>query len=86
MRNVVDEAVRQFSASVRRGLVKFRDDIPGWQFIKSHVEKVIYHRSKVTLIGSVPIGDDASEANRIPFRIDGQIQRHMRRDPNAIIA
>lgn len=86
MRNVVDEGVRQFSASVRRGLMGFKDDVSSRQFIKSHIEKVVYHDTKVTLLGSVPMSaDELSDADKIPFRIEGEIQRHLRRDPKAII-
>ena len=87
MRNAVEEGVQQFSASVRRGLAGFKDDVSSRQFIKDHIERVVYHDTKVTLIGSVPIsGDESSDADRIPFRIEGQILRYRRRDPKAIIA
>jgi hypothetical protein len=48
------------------------------QFLRDHVEKVIFLRSNVTIVGSVPIEQDPqqpSAANRLEFRIEGAIDR-----------
>jgi hypothetical protein len=50
------------------------------QFLVDHVEKIVYHRDKVTLIGCVPVELKQAESitgSTLPFHIEGQIDRAM---------
>jgi hypothetical protein len=50
------------------------------QFLVDYVEKIIFHRDKVTLIGCVPIELKQAESitgSSLPFHIEGQIDRAM---------
>jgi hypothetical protein len=49
------------------------------QFLLDHVEKIVYRRYKVTVVGSVPVILNPAPANmpaavpRLPFQIEGEI-------------
>lgn len=80
--DVVDASIRQFCESVRTGLVAGSDDDNRRRLVKDHIEKVVYDHGCVALLGSVPIKhkvyedqDQASDASRIQFKIEGRIQR-----------
>jgi hypothetical protein len=47
------------------------------QFLREHVEKIIYHRDTVALLGSIPLigHTNSAHSDKIAFRIDGQIAR-----------
>ena len=48
------------------------------QFLVDHIEKIIYHRDSVTLIGAVPIELKQARlitGSTLPFRIEGAIDR-----------
>src|SRR5262249_26642802 len=50
------------------------------QFLVDHIEKIIYHRDKVTLIGCVSVEHKQSQSitgSSLPFHIEGQIDRAM---------
>jgi site-specific DNA recombinase len=75
----IDPSIRRFSESARTRFERCADFDSKRQFLRDHVEKVIFLRSKVTIVGSVPIeqGDhqQLSAANRLAFRIEGEIDR-----------
>ena len=68
----VDASIRQFCASARARLQACADLDAKRQFLVGQVERVIYNRYKVTLVGSVPV-QAASEETRLQFRIEGEI-------------
>ena len=46
------------------------------QFLREHIEQFIYNRSKVTLLGSVPVQRGTYQsAAPVPFRIEGELDR-----------
>jgi hypothetical protein len=45
---------------------------PARQFLVDHVERVIYNRYNVTIVGSVPVQSASGEA-KLQFRIEGKI-------------
>jgi hypothetical protein len=47
------------------------------EFLGGHIERVIYNRYKVTIVGSVPV-QSASGETKLKFRIEGEI------DPKAV--
>lgn len=70
--NFVDASVRQFCASANARLLEAADFDAKRQFLVGHVERVIYNRYKVTILGSVPI-QSASGETTVQFRIKGEI-------------
>jgi site-specific DNA recombinase len=73
----VDASIRQFCASARARVQACADFDAKRQFLVEHVERVIYNRYRVTLVGSIPV-HSASGETKLQFRIEGQI------DPKAI--
>jgi hypothetical protein len=46
------------------------------QFLVDHVQRIVYLRDKVTLIGSVPVRRGTFQApTPVPFRIEGELDR-----------
>jgi hypothetical protein len=70
----VDASVRQFCASARARFEACADFDTKRQFLVGHVDRVTYNRSKVTLLGSVPV-QSASGETKLQFRIEGEIDR-----------
>jgi hypothetical protein len=68
----VDASVRQFCASANARLQACADFDDKRQFLVGHVERVIYHRYDVTIVGAVPL-QSASGDTKLPFRIEGKI-------------
>jgi hypothetical protein len=66
----VDASVRQFCANANARLQECADFDDKREFLVGHIEKVIYHRYNVTMIGSVPLRS-ASGDTKLPFRIEG---------------
>ena len=70
----VDASIRQFCASARARLEACADFDAKRQFLVGHVERVIYNRYKVTIVGSVPV-QSASGEIKLQFRIEDEIDR-----------
>jgi hypothetical protein len=70
----VDASVRQFCANAKARLAACADLDVKRQFLVDHIERVIYDRYKVTLVGSVPVRAASGEIT-LPFRIKGEIIR-----------
>jgi hypothetical protein len=68
----VDASVRQFCANANARLQASADFDDKRQFLVGHVERVIYRRYDVTIVGSVPV-QSASGDTKLPFRIEGKI-------------
>jgi hypothetical protein len=80
----VDASIRQFCASARARLEACADVDAKRQFLVDHLERVIYNRYQVTIVGSVPI-QSASGATKLQFRIEGEIDpKAVRSRPRAI--
>jgi hypothetical protein len=71
----VDASVRQFCASARARFQACADFDAKRQFLLGHVERVIYHRYKVTIAGSVPVQSASGDDTKLQFRIEGEIDR-----------
>jgi hypothetical protein len=77
----VDASIRQFCASANARLQACADFDAKRQFLVGHVERVIYHRYKVTTVGSVSVLSGSGET-KLQFRIEGEIdQRAVRSGP-----
>jgi hypothetical protein len=80
----VDASLRQFCASANARFQACADFEAKRQFLADHVERVIYNRYKVTIVGSVPV-EPASGATKVQFRIEGEIdQKAVRSRPRTV--
>jgi hypothetical protein len=68
----VDASVRQFCATAKARLRACSDFDANRQFIVDHVERVIFNRYDVAIVGSVPVRTASGESG-LPFRIKGKI-------------
>jgi hypothetical protein len=68
----VDASIRQLCASANARFQAFGDFDAKRKFLVGHVERVIYNRYHVTIVGSVPV-QSASGETKLPFRIEGKI-------------
>ena len=68
----VDASVRQFCATAKARLQACSDFDANRRFLVDHVERVIYDRYNVTIVGSIPVRTESGES-KLPFRIDGKI-------------
>jgi site-specific DNA recombinase len=90
-KDLVDASIRQFCESVQAGLAAGNDDDTLRKLVKDHIGKIIYDHGRVIVLGSVPIRlrsrEDAgqeSEANKLPFKIEGAIKRRWHKKARAI--
>ena len=68
----MDASTRQLCASARARFQACADFEAKREFLLGHVERVIYNRYKVTIVGSVPV-QSASGDTKLQFRIEGEI-------------
>jgi hypothetical protein len=68
----VDASVRQFSATTKARWYDCTNDEMRRQFLLDFIERVVFDRYKITVIGSVPVTAGPG-ASSIPFRIKGEI-------------
>ncbi len=68
----VDASIRQFCATAKARLQASSDFDSRRQFLQGHIERVIYNRYNVTIVGSAPL-QSASGDTKLPFRIEGKI-------------
>jgi hypothetical protein len=68
----VDASVRQFCATAKARLQACSDFDANRQFLVAHVERVVYNRYHVSIVGAVPIRTESGET-KLPFRIEGKI-------------
>jgi hypothetical protein len=76
----VDDAIRQFCDRAATRLERCADFDTKRQFLVDHIEKIIYHRDKVTVIGSVPIELKQARSvtgSTLQFHVVGHIDRAM---------
>jgi site-specific DNA recombinase len=70
----IDASVRQFCANTRARFQACTDFEAERQFLVGHIERIVYNRYKVTVVGSVPM-QSASEETKLQFRIEGEIDQ-----------
>jgi hypothetical protein len=70
----VDASIRQFCASANARFHSCGDFDVRRQFLVDHVERVIYNRYKVTVVGFVPVQTASGQA-KLQFRIKGEIDQ-----------
>jgi hypothetical protein len=74
LEDFVDASVRQFCASARARFQECADFDAKRQFLLGHLERVIYNRYRVTIVGSIPVQSPSGET-KLPFRIEGEIDQ-----------
>jgi site-specific DNA recombinase len=80
----VDASVWQFCASARARLQECADVDLKRELLLGHIERVIYNRYKVMIVGSVPV-QSASGETKLQFRTAGEIdQKAVRSRPRSI--
>jgi hypothetical protein len=72
--NFVDASIRQFCATANARFEACADFDAKRQFLVGHIERVVYNRYEVTIVGSVPV-QSASGETKLQFRIEGEIDR-----------
>jgi site-specific DNA recombinase len=70
----VDASIRQFCATGNARLRACTDFDTKRQFLKDHVERVIFNGYRITITGSVPVRSIAGETT-LQFRIEGEISK-----------
>jgi len=70
----VDASIRQFCATGNARLQACADFDEKRQFLMDHVERVIFNRYKITIMGSVPVRLPSGETT-LKFRIEGEINK-----------
>jgi hypothetical protein len=68
----VDASVRQFCATAKARLQACSDFDANRRFLVDHVERVIFNRYDVAIVGSIPALTESGE-NKLPFRIESKI-------------
>jgi hypothetical protein len=72
MLGLFSEYVRQFCANANGRLLACGNFDDKREYLQGHVERVIYYRYDVAIVGSVPL-QSASGDTKLPFRIKGTI-------------
>jgi hypothetical protein len=68
----VDASVRQFCATAKARLQACSDFDANRLFLVDHVERVIYDRYNVAIVGSIPVRIESKES-KLTFQIEGRI-------------
>jgi site-specific DNA recombinase len=68
----VDVSIRQFCATAKARFSACSDADAKRQFVLDHIERVIYDRYEITIMGSVPVSS-APAGMKLSFRIEGKI-------------
>jgi hypothetical protein len=70
--DLVDASIRQFCATAKARLQACSDFDANRHFLLDHVERLIYNRYNVTIVGTIPVRTESGES-KLPFRIEGKI-------------
>jgi site-specific DNA recombinase len=68
----VDASIRQFCATAKARFQACSDFHANRRFLVDHIERVIYDRYNVTIVGTIPVRTESGES-KLPFRIEGKI-------------
>jgi hypothetical protein len=74
--DLVEQSIREYCARAKERFAQCTAFDVTRQFLLDHVERIVYNRSKVTLIGSLPVRRGTFQPPvPVPFRIEGEIDR-----------
>ena len=71
-KDFVDASIRQFCATAKARLQACSDFDANRHFLVDHVERVIFNRYDVTIVGTIPVRTESGES-KLPFQIEGKI-------------
>jgi len=85
--DMVERSIREYCARTKERLAKCSTFDMTRQFHVDHIQRVIYLRDKVTLIGTVPVQRGTFQsAVPVPFRIEGELDRNaIRAKPHKVL-
>jgi len=72
---VAGASIRQFCNSARARFEACADFEAKRQFLRDHVERIVFNRHKVTILGSAPVQSAIAKETKLTFRIEGEINR-----------
>jgi hypothetical protein len=73
---MVEKSIREYCARAKERLEKCVTFDMTRQFLIDHVQRIIYLRDKVTIVGNVPVQRGTFQsAAPVPFRIEGELDR-----------
>ena len=67
----VDASVRQFCATAKARLQACSDFDANRHFLVDHIQRVIYKRYNITIVGTIPVRTESAES-KLSFRIEGR--------------
>jgi hypothetical protein len=74
--DLVEQSIREYCERAKARFDRYTTFDLTRQFLLDHVERIVYLREKVTILGSVPVKRSPSEAPvPLPFRIEGELDR-----------
>jgi len=72
--DIVTASIRHFCAIARVRFEACADFDAKKQFLRDHVEEIVFDRGRITIVGSVPMQGTPNET-KLAFRIEGEIDR-----------
>jgi site-specific DNA recombinase len=72
--NAIAASIHHFCASARARFEACADIDAKRTFLRDHIEKIIFNHGKLTIVGSLPL-QGATTDTKLPFRIEGEIDR-----------
>jgi hypothetical protein len=74
--DMVDHSIREYCERTKERFAQCSSFDMTRQFLLDHVQRIVYLRSKVTILGSVPVKRGTHQAAvPVPFRIEGELDR-----------
>jgi hypothetical protein len=67
----VDASIRQFCATAKARLQACSDFDANRHFLVDHIQRVIYKRYNITIVGTIPVRTESAES-KLSFRIEGR--------------
>src|SRR5262249_25437054 len=72
----IDARITEFCEGARARFAQCTDFAAKRQFLEEHIQRIIYRRSKVTILGSLSIGPlNAIATSKLTFLIEGEIDK-----------
>jgi hypothetical protein len=75
--DLVELSIREYCENAKGRFAKCSTFDMTRQFLVDHIQRIVYMRSKVTILGSVPVKRGPFQAAApVPFRIEGELDRN----------
>jgi hypothetical protein len=74
--DMVEHSIREYCERTKERFAQCGTFDITRQFLVDHIQRIVYLRSKVTILGSVPVKRGPFQATvSVPFRIEGDLDR-----------